>query len=700
MRTFSSLFLLGGLGALSAAACSAVAAVAAVDTSQWKCETCPFEKAGVSGSLDLGIGAVSDDSAKFGDTTGLNKKGAFAIAGGTARYRGEAGWVGNVTAADLGLDSRSFAADLGQQGLYTLRLGYDQTPRYLSDSSATPFLGVGGAALSLPAGFPAVDTASMPLAATLQPVSLGYKRSRLDAGLSWIIGQGWSTRLSLRHDVRDGTQRIAGSFFSSASQLVAPVDQVTDQLEVSTSYFSPRLQATLGYHASLFRNGPDALTWANPFTPVVAGGSSGQLALAPDNQFHQLMASAGYEINSWLRASGDVAVGRMTQDAAYLAPTLNPLLAATLPALPASSLHGRVDTFNSNVRLTATPIDRLRVNASYARDVRDNRTASQSYPAVSADTFLGSLPRSNQPFSFSQDRFKLNADYRGPGSLKTSIGIEQNNIQRTLQEVVDTRESTLWARINVQPQDKLSLAFKLAHADRSHSSYGVATWVEPAENPLLRKFYLADRVRDSGGVRADITASERVNIGISVDLAQDDYAHSAIGLTSARSAEVGADVSVAISDQTQVHAFAQGQRIRSRQAGSQLFAQPDWSGQTKDSFNVIGLGLKHVALKGKLELGADLSFARSRSDVAVDAGVSSPAFPTARTALDSLKLRATYSLSKAVSLMGSYWYERYDAQDWRQDGVLPATIPNLLALGEQPPRYHLSVLRVALRYRF
>jgi MtrB/PioB family decaheme-associated outer membrane protein len=695
MKSFSPLFLLAALGALSVGASTAVAAV---DTSQWKCESCPFEKSGVSGTVDIGVGAVSDASAKFGDFTGLQKQGAYLVAGGTARYRAESGWYGQLSASELGIDTRQLAGEIGLEGVYSLRLRYGEIPRHLGNGASTPFLGVGGSVLTLPGGFPALDTAAMPLAATLQSVDIGYKRSRLDAGLSYEVGQGWSTRISARHEVRDGTQRIGGSFFSSSSQLIAPVDQVTDQLEVSTTYFSRRLQATLAYQGSLFRNGPDSLTWTNPFVPVVSGGNTGQLALAPDNQFHQLSASAGYELAPGIRASGDIAVGRMTQDASFLAATLNPNL--VVPALPASSLNGRVDTFNASLRLTATPIERLRLNASYVRDVRDNRTTSLAYPLVSTDTFVSVLTRNNQPFSFTQDRFKLNADYSGPGSLKTSVGAEQNNIQRTLQEVVTTRESTLWGRASVQVRDNISLALKLSHADRSHSTYGSATWVDPPENPLLRKFYLADRVRDSGGARAEIALGETINIGLSADVAKDDYAHSAIGLTDGRSVNGGVDVSVAVNDQTQVHAFVQGERIRSRQAGSQVFTTPDWTGRTQDGVSVAGIGVQHTALKGKLELAGDLTFARSRSEVTVDAGASSPPFPTAKTALDSLKLRATYKLQQNLSVIGSYWYERYDATDWHFDGLLPATVPNLLALGEQPPRYHISVIQVALRYRF
>jgi MtrB/PioB family decaheme-associated outer membrane protein len=698
MTTFSPLFLLSALGALSAAASGALAA----EPSQWKCETCPFDKAGTSGTLDVGLGAVSDDSAKFGDYTGLNQKGAYLVAGGAMRYRGEDGQFGSLKASDLGLDARSLAGEYGKEGLYTLRLGYSEIPHYLTDTAMTPFLGNGGGVLTLPAGFPAVDTGSMPLASTLQPVELGFKRSRLDASASWLLGQGWSTRLSLRHDVKDGTQRTAGSFFSTASQMAAPVDQVTDQVEISASYFSQRLQATLAYQGSLFRNGQESLTWTNPFSGV----RNGQLALAPDNESHQIFGSAAYEITPKIRASGEFAVGRMTQDAAFLAATLNVYDPATnpsglvVPALPAQSLSGQVDTFNASVRLTATPIERLLLNASYARDVRDNQTPSLAYPAVSTDMFLGAVPRINQPFSFTQDRFKVSADYRWQGSTKTSVGVDQNYIQRTLQEVVTTRETTLWGQLTARPLANTSLMLELAHSERDNEGYGIAAWITPPENPLLRKYNLADRTRDKARLRADFTASESVNFGVSADVADDNYGQSSIGLTDGRSVSYGADVSWAITDQTQLSMFAQSEQVRSGQAGSQLYGQPDWWAQNKDEVDLVGMGIKHVALSGKLELGADLTFTRSRSDITVDAGPTSPPFPTATTSMDRFKIHATYKLKDNMSITGGWWYERYDSQDWRLDGVQPATIPNLLAFGAQAPRYNVNVLSVALRYGF
>lgn len=694
MRTFSPLSVLGALGVLSAAASGTVAAA---DTSQWKCETCPFEKAGASATLEVGVGAVSDASAKFGDASGLGKRGAFAIAGGAARWTRDGGFFGNVSAADLGLDARSLAAEVGQEGLFAVRLGYAEIPHRISEGALTPFLGGGGSVLTLPAGFPAADTGAMPLATTLQPVAPGFKRTRYDLGAAVIAGEHWTYRVSLRHDVRDGTQRTSGSFFTSAAQLLAPVDQVTDQIEVSTSYNSRPWQVTLAYHASVFRNGQPALSWANPFSAVVSGSDAGQLALAPDNQFHQIMASAGYEISPTVRASADLALGRMTQDANYLAATSNTSLA--VPAVPAQSLRGRANTLNASLRITAAPTERLRLNASYTRDERDNQTPSASYPGVTTDMFLGP-PRSNPAYSFTQDKFKVGADHRGPLSLKTSVGAEYDARQRSLQEAGTTREATVWGRIAAQPLANLSVALKGSHAERKVSDYLSVAAITPAQNPLLRKYNMADRKRDSAGLRADLTAAKNLNVGLSVDVSYDDFNHSTIGLIDARSVSVGGDVSAALDDETQVNLYAQLERIRSRQAGSQLFAQPDWTGHNQDAVKLVGVGLKHSALKGKLELGADLAFSRSRSDVSVSTGGLNPPFPTATTALDSLKLRANYRLTDQLSLTGSYWYERYSAQDWHFDGVAPSTVSNLLAFGDPPPRYTVNVVQIALRYRF
>ncbi len=698
MKIHSPLFLLAALGLLSTAAPSAFAnaSAAGVDTSAWACESCPFPK-GLSGAVEAGIGNVSDASAKFGDYSGLQRRGAFAVLGGEATLRGDGGIYADLRATDLGLETRSLWARGGREGLYALQLRYDEMPRHFGDGAQTPFLGVGGDTLTLPAGFASASTGTMPLASRLAPVDLALAVKRFDLAGSWLGIDRLTLRVSLRHDVRDGTRPLTASFLSTAAQLPAAVDHVTDQFEVAASYGTQVWQASIAYQLSQFRNGSSSLTWDNPFTAVVPGANRGQLATAPDNELHQIIGSAAYRIAPTVQASADFTVGRLTQNQAYLEPTLNASLPLT--TRPASSLDGKVDLFNGSVRLTAAPMDGLRLSASYARDVRDNRTQGQSYPQMAADIFVGAAPRSNTPFSFWQDRVKLQADWRGTSTLRLGGGVEFDNRERSYTEVVTTRETTVWARATVQPTSSLSLAVKLAQADRDHSTYGTSTWFGTIENPLLRKYNLSARLRDSAEVRADFAVNERVSLGLNAEYAEDKYRQSAVGLQSGRSVVLGADAAAALSEQTSVTVYGHTDALQSRQAGSQAAAAADWTARNKDRFDLVGLGVRHTVIADKLDVALDFSRSRSRSDLSVETIVNEDPFPQARTAMDSIKLRASYKLSDKLSITGQALHESYRSQDWQQNNLMPATLYNLLSFGQQTPHYRLNVVSVALRYQ-
>jgi MtrB/PioB family decaheme-associated outer membrane protein len=695
---YSPLFLLAALGVLSAAGTAAAQA----DTSQWKCETCPYPKSGVTGNVDAGVIYATDDSTTFGNYTGLPDKGAYLALDGKLQYRGDDGYFADLVASDLGIDTRWLDIQGGREGLFGLRFGYAEIPRYFADGARTPFRGNGGNVLTLPAGvgFPAATTQAMPLASTLQNLELGYLAKRYDLSGSWLGQDNFTYRVSLRRDVRDGTKATAGSFFSTASQLASPVDQTTDQFEAAVSYASTTLQASVAYQYSQFTNGFASLNWDNPFNPAAPGAVQGQLALEPDNTFQQIVGSIGYQIMPTLRASADVAFGRGTQNADYLASTVNAVLAPAVPPLPAQSLDGKVDTYNGNVKLTYTPLENLRINGVYAWNVRDNDTAVQSYPIVSTSMFLNAAPRSNTPFNLTQNLFKLNADYRGPGTWRLNGGIDWDDRDYTYTAVANTRETTLWGRASVQALENLGLSFDLAYGDRNPSTYGVAYWFPDPQNPLMRNYNLAARKRGTAGARADWNVNDAVSLGFGAAYSKDDYDETVIGLNEADTWNLVADLAVVLSEQTRFHMYWQGQKTNSRQTGSQTFSAPDWSGTVDDKFNVIGMGIKHAAIPDKLDLGADLWFSRGDSDTSVQTALGEPPYPTNTTSRDVVKLYASYKLTNNLWLNGSYWYERYDSADWHLDGVQPDTVFNLLSFGNQSPSYHQNVVRISLRYSF
>ncbi len=696
MKTPNQLFLFSVMSALSAAALADGADSPRPDTSQWKCESCKFEQ-GTSGSVDVGAGYVSNRSAKFGEYNGLNKDGGFPVGDGAVSYRGKDGNYWNLNASNLGLNTRSIGAEGGQQGQYKLRLNYDELQHIISDTAVTPYIGSGGTTLTLPAGFPAATTAAMPLGSA-QAVDIGMRRKRVGVGAAWTAVENWEYALNFRNETKDGTKRSAGAFFLNSAQLLEPVNYSTDQVDASATYSSGKLQAKFAYYGSTFRDRNSSLTFQDPYT-TLTGERFGQLTLPPDNQFHQVSASAGYQFTDKTRGSADIAYGRMSQNASFLAPTLNTVAIGLLQPLPSASLDGRANTLDANLKLSSAVTDRLRLNGAYTRNERNNQTPQALYPVVSTDMF-GPTPRMNLPYSFTQDKLKLSGDYKATERVRASAGFDYDTHKRTFQEVDRTREDTVWGKVSSHIVDTVDLSFKYAHSVRRNNGYQVVPGITPPENPLLRKYSLADRTRQTTGLRIDIAASENVSAGLGFDLSNDDYTNSTIGLLNGREFAVNGDVSVIISPETSMRFYGGHQEIRSLQAGSQVFAAADWTGENIDTVDFLGVGVKHAVIKDKFDIGADFNLTRSRSQINVFTGAPNSAFPDMTAALSSFKLYADYKVNEKMSLIGSYWYEHYNSGNWMLDGVAPSAIPNVVTFGEQAPYYKVQVIRMAVRYKF
>ena len=463
------------------------------------------------------------------------------------------------------------------------------------------------------------------LPSSLHQTDLDTKRKNLAVGASLIASPEWEYAVNFRHDVREGTKRVAGTFFFNSAQLVQPIDYVTNQLDASASYTGRKWQARVAYYASVFNNDQVSLTWRNPYASVF-GETAGQLALPPDNQFHQILATAGYQFSDKTRATAEIAAGRMTQNEDFLATTTNSSLAGYPFTQPRNSLDGRVDTLNANLKVSSVLTDLLRVNAAYSYNDHDNKTPQATYNWVTTDVFVA-VPRTNLPYSFKQNKFNLSADYGSATQLRTSVGYDYEAYKRTYQEVARNRENTIWAKFITRKLDKVDVTFRVAHADRNKSGDDTVPGLTPPDNPLMTKYNLASRTRNTTGLRADIAASETVNVGLGFDYSKDDYSKSAIGLTDSEDLGFSGDVSVMFTKQTSMHFFLTLEQIKSIQAGSQTFSTPDWTGENDDKIGIFGIGVKHSLIKDKLDVGADYTNSNSRGEVTVTTGAPDPVFP-------------------------------------------------------------------------
>ena len=105
-------------------------------------------------TVDVGVGPVTEGSYKAGEYNGLAKQGAFLIGNVDLRSRtafdSASALRWRIKGIDLGLETRSLTAQVGVQGRFRVRFGFDELLRNRSDSYQTPYDGTGTNVLTLP----------------------------------------------------------------------------------------------------------------------------------------------------------------------------------------------------------------------------------------------------------------------------------------------------------------------------------------------------------------------------------------------------------------------------------------------------------------------------------------------------------------------------------------------------------------------
>lgn len=676
------------------------------DFEQWQCRFCPFPGAGLEGSVGVSALHVSDDSARFGDYTGLDEKGAYGNADADVMYRAEGGYAVSVEAHDLGLDSRSIDLRVGRQGSWVVDLSWDELPRRLDDSGRTVYSGLGSNTLRLPAGWVRGNFASelTALDASLQDFTLGWDRKTAGLGIEFVPSERLRYEAEWTHQTKQGRGLTWGNFLGTAQDLAKPLDYQTNQVDAALIYGGSGWNVRVGYFGSFFSNKDTALTWDNPFN----GPDRGRMAMAPDNLYHQLQLSGAYRFSVWdTSLNTSYAVGRMKQSDALLQYTINPAIPAQ--PLPRESFDGRVDTTHSNVRLTSRPADRLRLSAEYRYSERDNQSGQYEWAAVQSDAFQ-TLSFINPVYGFEHRDLSLMGDYRFSRMLQGAAGWQQKVRERDFQNVDRTEEDIYWARLRFRPVSELSLSLRAETSSRDASEYQAipSTGAGAEQNPLLRKYYLADRDRDLGQVQVEFIPSARLSLSARYERAEDRYDESVVGLVASDYDQFSAEASAQVWRALVLTAYYSRENYDSATVGAASFlvpntAPPNWEGRTEDRHDVHGVGLNWPGLAdGRLDLRADWMRADTTGKIAMENPLGAPAsaFPDLRSKLTGAEVMADWHLNPRWSLNLGWRWEKFSANDWAKDGVGPATIANVLTFGSQTLDYDVNVFLLGFRYNF
>ena len=669
------------------------------EPSIYKCKQC-VKYTGWRGILDFGLGWVNDDSLRFGDYRGLEEQGFYAAIDGDIHYRNLQGRYFDLYATNLGYESREFDMRGGNTGLYELRFGWQEIPRYLGYGTQTPFLGVGSASLTLPDDWVKANTTlgMSALDSNLVANRLKTKRKLIDAGGTVNFLSNWSFRVDYQRQKKEGTRTLgAGLYYSNATILPSPLDFTTDLFDTALSWQNKRAQVELAFISSKFKNGDSSLTWENPFRSQPELNVF-RAALEPGNKFHEFSLSGVLAITPKIRLSGRAALGSMKQNDPFLPYTTNPKYSDL--ALPRTSLDGKIDTNTYNVagKLFARLNNKFSFTARGKWDERDNKTPVDSYTAVVTD-LLPTSPRFNRPYSYKRQKYSADVRYRAHRVIRLSAGGRQENLDRTLQAVERTKETTWWGEVKLNSSPYVQVRVLAESGDRDISDYLQPADGGPVDHPLMRKFNMADRDRNRYLVDFDFMINESLGINLNYFYAKSDYDKSAIGLQKSTDQSFTINLNYAVSSKVNFYAFATRDEIDATILNTTGGSSAPWDANTRDNMTTIGLGLSSV-IDDKSSVGFDFVSSDSDGKISVQTDANEDPFAPLKTNLVNAKLHYDREINEHWGYKLYVEFEKYRAKDWAIDGLGAGGINSVLTMGEQSPEYNIWYLRVQASYRF
>lgn len=670
------------------------------EPSIYKCKQC-VKYTGWRGTLDFGLAYVNEDSFRFGDYRGLESEGLYAALDGDVHYRDLQGRYFDMYARDLGYDSRELDLRGGNQGSFELRFGLQEIPKYRGYETQTPFLGVGSRNLTLPEDWVYANTTSGmdALQSSLVVAPLKTQRKIVDAGWTLNFAPEWSFRIDYQRQKKKGTRTLgAGIFYTNASILPAPVDFGTDLFDVGLTWAGKRAQVQLGFISSQFSNYSSSLTWQNPFK-AQPEHSSFRAALEPGNKFYQFSLSGAFAFTPRIRVTGKAAFGRMTQDDPFLPYSINPLYSDLV--LPRPSLRGKVDasTYNLVGKFSARINNRLSFTARGKWDERDNQTPVELYTPVITD-LVTTVPRYNRPYSYKRQLYSADLRWRANRIFRLSGGARQKNMDRSLQAVERTEETTWWGEAKLNPGFSSEVRFKLESAKRDVSDYLQPTDGGPVDHPLMRKFNMADRNRERVLVEFDFMPTEALGINLGYISAKSDYKNSDLGLQNSEDENYSVNLNYVINDKINLYAFYSLDYIDADMVNTVGGSNAvPWYAVTRDRISTAGIGLS-ATLSEKSSLGIDYVSSDSRGDISVQTSKEEEPFAPLKTDLNNFKLHFDYRINDHWGYKLYAEREEFSGEDWAIDGLGVDGINSILSMGEQVPDYKIWYYRIQLSYRF
>ncbi len=635
-----------------------------VNTKSYQCNGC-VAKQGYQGEVEASVGWANSDDIRSGNTFGDGEPGWRGSVGSDVRYR-QGDYQAQVQAHELGSDNGYLHVEAGKANHASVNLDYSVLTRY--DGEAQTQLWHNN-------GLLLADSA-------VRELDLDLQREKIGLGVEgdftqWLAGlKGY---INFDQEEKTGHQRrslMANTAINNGpTNFAQPVDATTQNFNAGISLDQDNWQSELAYNGSYYRNDVDHFSLTN---------AEDVYAATPDNDAHQVSLTGQYLLGTNV-INGRLATGRMIQDDNLIQVSGNPL----------QSWDGEVDTLDARLGFSSVINPRWRINGQVDYSDRDNKSSTYEFTQWEKDDLSGAL-KQNVAMDIERTNLKLQSSYRFNSDYRLLGGFDYKEVERSYSDREETEDTALWAKLNIRAVPKTVIDVKASYETRDGSTYESLEATSSEDDPLLRKFYLADRDRNGLELNINHTPLDWLSVDVNAHYDNDDYDNTVIGLTEVNDYGYNLQLNAQLTKQFSVYANVGQQWIESDMAGGSAYASPEWYSNVDDEFIDFGAGFTYSGLlDDRLTLGGNYQFANSNSDTVVTTSIDNP-YGDYYSYSHNVELYGRYALSDAMGLKLSYQYERYYDTDYADVGV--NTVPGLVTLGDLNHNYNAHLLMLTFSY--
>ncbi|MEW6999726.1 MtrB/PioB family decaheme-associated outer membrane protein [Colwelliaceae bacterium BS250] len=707
-----------------------------------------------SGFVQVDVLNVSDDTFSFGRYNGLSEEGTHVNLSGYYRdFNSAYSFVDywQVDAQNLALDNRELSFKIGQVRAYNVEFNFNQIQQINNFTGLTPYTNIDGL-FTLPNSWVAAQTTDgmTEFNASASSFEQTLEREQLNLEYSQYFGKNWFLTSDFSTEEKTGTKTTGAAFYANVQNghsviLPQDIDQTTNKMEFSIAYNQSNYSVKTDYLFSQFENDKSSLTWQNPYSSLIGPNvaypdGSGQIGVAPDNDFHQIRVLGHYIHSPKLRFIADTSYSLASQDDNYLPYTINSQL--TGGVLPRTSLDGEVVTITAKASAFYRFSNTLNFKGVYRYSERDNQSPRDAYQVVVADTWAPTdekFRHYNAAHSKNSNFFELTTNYRLPSRSKVSLIYAYEEIDRYNYAVNSTIENTIKLKLRAHSVNNLASRFELGFKDRSASLYrwdrsyfslfDAQLINQTPENqrytnhPLLSQHYLSNREQMSGKANFSYPIEDNIHANLDLSYKENEYDKSTLGLTNDKSFLSSLNGVWIYSNTINFSSYLTYDSYEFKQAGREFtggyeksaFEQyaplpqasdsaRNWQVKPEDSTISLGLSAHWDYMPKTIEMDFDyrLSDSTSKNDNFSSGGaadLTNLGLPDASSKEHHFEFNTLYHYKPNMSFSFSYQYYRFSGKNWAYDQVNPNSIAKVLGTGQRSANDQLHVFQLSFKYQ-